>query len=83
VLIQQGQTERALDILQNEVIPFLESVGDDRNRAVTLGKIADIWEAQGRLEEALRIRQEEELPVYERLNDVRSRAVTLGKIADI
>jgi tetratricopeptide (TPR) repeat protein len=83
LLIQQGETARAAEILQADVIPFLESVGDDRNRAATLGRIADIWQAQGRLEEALRIRQEEELPVYERLNDVRSRALTLGKIADI
>jgi tetratricopeptide (TPR) repeat protein len=83
LLIQQGQTERALQILQTEVIPFLESVGDDGNRAATLGRIADIWQAQGRLEEALRILQEELLPAFERLNDMRSRAVTLGRIADI
>ena len=53
------------------------------SRAVTLGKIADIFFARGELDEALRIRREEELPVYERLGAVRERAVTLGKIADI
>ena len=56
---------------------------DERSRAVTMGRIADILQARGALDEALRIRREEELPVYERLGDVRSRAVTMGKIADI
>ena len=56
---------------------------DERSRAVTMGRIADILQARGALDEALRIRREEELPVYERLGDMRSRAVTMGKIADI
>ena len=42
-----------------------------REKAVTMGKIADIFQARGQLDEALRIRREEELPVYERLGDVR------------
>ncbi len=54
-----------------------------RERAVTLGKIADVLYARGELDEALRIRLEEELPVYKRLGDARSRAVALGKIADV
>ena len=56
---------------------------DDRSRAVTMGKIADILQSRGQLDDALRIRQEEELPVYDRLGDVRERAVAMGKIADI
>jgi tetratricopeptide (TPR) repeat protein len=56
---------------------------NDRSRAVTMGKIADILQARGQFDEALRIRKEEELPVYDRLGDVRSRAVTMGQIADI
>jgi tetratricopeptide (TPR) repeat protein len=83
LLIQQGQTDRALQILQTEVIPFLESVGDDRNRAATWGQIADVFQARGQLDEALRILQEELLPTFERLGDVRERAVTWGKIADV
>ncbi|MDS4060138.1 MAG: tetratricopeptide repeat protein, partial [Candidatus Contendobacter sp.] len=66
-----------------EELPVYERLGDVRERAVTLGKIADVLQARGELDEALRIRREEELPVYERLGDVRERAVTLGKIADV
>jgi tetratricopeptide (TPR) repeat protein len=80
--LSMGEMDKA-EAAFRESLRACEKTGDVRSRAVTLGKIADIWEAQGRLEEALRIRQEEQLPVYERLNDVRSRAVTLGKIADI
>ena len=58
-------------------------LGDVRERAVTMGKIADILQARGELDEALRIRRDEQLPVYERLGDVRERAVTMGNIADI
>ena len=60
-----------------------EKLGDVRERAVTLGKIADVLYARGELDEALRIRREEQLPVFEKLGDVRERAVTLGKIADV
>jgi hypothetical protein len=74
--------ERALERLHQAVAVF-EEVDDVRERAVTLGQIADILQQRGQTDEALRIRREEELPVYERLNDVRSRAVTMGKIADI
>jgi 5-carboxymethyl-2-hydroxymuconate isomerase len=63
------------------LLPAFERLNDVRSRAVTWGKIADVFQARGQLDEALRIRQEEELPVYERLGDVRSRAVTLGQIA--
>ena len=70
-------------IRREEELPVYERLGDVRSRAVTVGKIADIFQARGDLDEALRIRREEQLPVYERLGDVRSRAVAMGKIADI
>jgi hypothetical protein len=44
-----------------------ERLGDVRERAVTLGQVADILQVRGELDEALRIRREEQLPVYERL----------------
>jgi hypothetical protein len=53
-----------------------------RSRAITLGQMADIYQARGELDEALRIRREEQLPVFERLGDVRSRAVTRAKLGD-
>jgi len=52
-----------------------------RERAVTMGKIADILQARGELDEALRIRREEELPIYERLGDVRELPVGRAKLA--
>lgn len=58
-----------------------ERLGDVRARAVTLGQIADVLQAQGQLDEALRIRQEEELPVYERLGVQRDILVAQAVIA--
>ena len=59
------------------------ALGQDRERAIAQGQIADILAQQGQVEEVLRIRQEEELPVYEKLGAIREKAVTMGKIADI
>jgi tetratricopeptide (TPR) repeat protein len=81
-LLYRGDWDRALALLHEAEQVFAE-LGDVRERAVTMGQIADILQARGQLDEALRIRTEEELPVYERLGDVRSRAVTMGKIANI
>ena len=61
LLNQQGQVDEALVVLQNEVLPVYEKLGDVRSRAVTMGQIADILQARGQLDEALRIRQEEQL----------------------
>ena len=78
-----GEWNKALSIRTEEQLPVYERLGDERSKAVTQGKIADILQARGKLDEALRIRTEEELPVYERLGDVREKAVTQSKIADI
>jgi hypothetical protein len=51
-------------------LPVYERLGAVRERAVTMGSIADILSDRGDLDEALRIRREEELPVYERLGDM-------------
>ncbi|MFW6133757.1 MAG: CHAT domain-containing protein, partial [Planctomycetota bacterium] len=74
--------ERAMNVLR-EATALYEQIGLPRERAIALGKIADILQQRGETDEALRICREEELPVYERLGDVRSRAVTMGQIADI
>ncbi len=74
--------ERALDALERVAEAF-RRLDDERSRAVTMGRIADIKQARGDPEEALRIRLEEELPVYERLGDVREKAVSLFKCAQI
>ena len=82
-LIQRGEADKALPMVRDELLPLLERLGDAPNRAVAMGKIADVLQSRGEHDEALRIRREEELPVYERLGDVRERAVTMGKIADV
>ncbi len=78
-----GNLEEPLRIHREEQLPVYERLGDEREKAVTLGKIADILQQRGQTDEALRIRREDELPVYERLGDVHAKAVTMGQIADI
>ena len=82
LLIQQGQAAEALILYQEQVLPLLEKLGDVREKAVTMGKIADILQARGQLDDALNTLNET-LPVYEKLGDVREKAVTERKIADI
>lgn len=83
ILRLRGQTNEALHILQDDVLPVFERMGNVRSKAVTLGKIANILQSLGQMDEALRICQEEQLPVYERLDDVREKANTMSQIADI
>ena len=83
ILQARGETDEALRIWREELLPVFERLGDLRSRAVAMGRIADILQARGETDEALRIRREVELPVYEQLGDVHSRAVTMGEIADI
>ena len=77
-----GDDDRALE-LYHKALACLDRTGNVRDRAVTMGQIADILQQRGQTDEALRIRREEQLPELERLGDVRSKAVTMGKIADI
>ncbi len=81
-LVGRGEIDQAEKHLRDAVAQF-GKLKEEKQRAVALGRIADILQARGQLDEALRIRREEELPVYERLGDVRSKAVTMGKVADI
>jgi tetratricopeptide (TPR) repeat protein len=82
-LCARGELDEALRLCRDEILPIDEHLERERDRALTLGQIADILMARGELDEALRIRREEELPVFERLGDVHSGAVTLGKIAEV
>ena len=78
----QEDPEKSLKTLR-EAADIFNKEGDVRERAVTMGQIADVLYQRGELDEALRIRREELLPVFEKLGDVHSRAVTMGKIADV
>lgn len=64
-------------------MPGALPLGEVRERAITMGQIADILVLRDDLDEDLRIRKEEQLPVFERLGDVRRRAITMGRMADI
>jgi len=55
----------------------------EHQRAVVMGRIADILHARGDLHGALRSLETEVLPAFDRLGDVQSKAVTMGRIADI
>ncbi len=82
-LQQQGRLDEALNALQNHALPIYgERLNNEREKAVTMGKIAYILQARGQLDEALN-KLNETLPVYEKLGDVREKAVTMGKIAYI
>ena len=64
--------------------PSTSRLGDVRERAVTMGQIADILQSRGQLDEALRIlHARNSSPPSTGLGDVRSRAVTMGETADI
>jgi tetratricopeptide (TPR) repeat protein len=77
-----GELQTAFDAA-TEMVRLAQAAGEDRDRALALGKIADVLVTRGELDEALRIRRKEQLPVHEQLGDVRARAHTLGQIADI
>ena len=64
-----GGADEALIWFEKAKTEF-ERLGDVRENAVTMGKIADILESRGDLDEALRIRQQEQLPVHEKPQDV-------------
>ena len=64
-----------------EQVPIRDKLGDLRGRTVTMGQIADIYQARGQLDEALRILREEELPVYEKLGARRDILVCEANIA--
>ncbi|MCP4353303.1 MAG: tetratricopeptide repeat protein, partial [Desulfobacterales bacterium] len=73
---QKGKPDEALPILEN-VAEIYKKLGNDRNRAVTLGDIARIRVDKGEVDEALKL-HEERIQVFEALGDRRERAVTLG-----
>ncbi len=83
VLETRGQTDEALRLLREEVLPVFERLGDDRSKATTMDQIADVHQARGHFDEALRIRVEEVLPVFEKIGDLRARANALTRIADV
>ncbi|MFM8330172.1 MAG: tetratricopeptide repeat protein [Candidatus Methylumidiphilus sp.] len=78
-----GQSDKALRIYREELMPILERLGDARSIAGTQAQIARILQSRGQWDEALRIYSEEALPVYRHLCDVRLIAMTQADIADM
>jgi tetratricopeptide (TPR) repeat protein len=83
ICVSRGQLGEALRIWQGEVLPVYERHGAVRNRAQTLGHIAEALRAQGQIDEALRIWQDEQIPIYEQIGEAGERAVTRSRIADV
>ncbi|MFI6079118.1 tetratricopeptide repeat protein [Actinoplanes sp. NPDC051343] len=83
IYCKRGDYDRALRILNEEVLPVYDRLGDVRSAASAWGDIADICVYRGDYDEALQIRRNVELPVYDRLGEARSAASAWGKIADI
>jgi tetratricopeptide (TPR) repeat protein len=76
-----GDPDSSLRTLVDQVLPVYERLGEVRSKAVTWGKIADVYYSRGDLDESLRIRTEEQLPVYERLGDIDGIAASSWAIA--
>ncbi|TWB29656.1 hypothetical protein FBZ88_10378 [Nitrospirillum bahiense] len=74
ILTTRGQTDEALRLWREDVLPAFERLGDVRSRAVTMGKIADILTTRGQTDEALRIHLNERLPVAQQTQDLDSLA---------
>ena len=76
-------TDEALRIEREEESPVNERIGDVRERAMKMRRIAEILVQRDKTDDALRIYREEAISVFERLGDERERAVTMCRIADI
>jgi tetratricopeptide (TPR) repeat protein/GTPase SAR1 family protein len=81
--LKRGQENEALRILQKEVRPVFEGLGEQRELAAVLRTEAKCLVECGELEEALHVFQDEVLPVYQRLGETRARASTLAEVAGI
>jgi tetratricopeptide (TPR) repeat protein len=77
-----GHPDQALHILQNELLPAYTRLGDQRSQAMTMTKIANVFELRGEMDEALRERQRA-LQLYEQLEDERLAGVTRMEMADV
>lgn len=79
----RGEMDAAQHLLEQEVLPTLERLGDAHARAVAQSRIADILMARSEIDAALRLLEREILPVFEHLGDVRAQAVAHSKLASV
>lgn len=78
-----GDTELARRIMEDEVLPIYQRLGDVMNQAVVASKIADWNQENGDITGALHTWQEDVLPVFEQLQDAYNQAAIRLKIANI
>ena len=89
LLLDLGDLQRSLgnvaeaETAYSRALKTVARLDDPRRRAITHGRIADIFHERGQLDEALKILTEEQLPVFEKLGDIRQQAITQARIADI
>lgn len=55
ILEQLGETDEALLIYRDEVLPVFDSFKGVRSRAITMGKITDILQQRGEMDKAISI----------------------------
>ena len=67
-LLAENKLDEALEILGKEVLTVFERLDDNREKAITQGRIADVLFAQGKLDEAMAM-QTERLPAVTALGD--------------
>ena len=73
-LLAENRLDEALEILGNEVLAVFERLDDNREKAITQGRIADVLFAQGKLDEAMTM-QIDRLPAVTALGDHEGLAV--------
>jgi len=78
----QGNLEQALTIYQQQVLPEFEALADKQQIAVTLLRIADIFQLRGDSAQALQ-KTQQALSLFEAMGDKLSATLTQGRIADI
>lgn len=79
----QGRLEEASEMLQSQVIPVFDRLGDLGQRAMAMGCLGGILFMRGQADETLRICEEEQLPTYKKLGNAKACAATLGQIAGL
>jgi tetratricopeptide (TPR) repeat protein len=83
VALFRGHPGTAIQILREDVVPTFERLGEERQRALALGRLAAALGVQGESDEALRLLQEDVVPTYERLGLPKDRAAGLAAVADL
>jgi tetratricopeptide (TPR) repeat protein len=83
VLEARGDSDEAMRLLQDHVLPIQDRLGDEAAKVTTLAAIANTRLARGELDEARGLLHDEILPFYVRTGNDLARAHTMARIAAI